>query len=280
MSRAPLIIEGSTACVTGASSGIGAEFARQLHAKGAALVLVARRREKLHQLAATLNATRAGSVTILPADLSREESEGEVAGLRAAIEFLQNTRIDILVNNAGMGSFGHFEELDIGRESSMVSLNVTATLRLAHAVIPQMKERGSGAIVSISSIAAFQPLPYMATYAATKAFNFIHSMALRYELRRFGVRVLTVCPGPTATEFGGVARVPGTLTGGRRDSVSLVVERSLAALAADRPFVVTGTRSKLLYGLMCLAPWRLSSRLAAEVLGISLRRASQLGHKD
>ncbi len=223
--------------ITGASSGIGAEFARQMAKKGASLILVARRQDLLEKLATELRASGAAAVQVLPADLSEAE------GLQVVTQQINSDRIDLLINNAGKGSFGYFEALDIDQELKQINLNVVATVALAHAVIPQMKLRKSGAIISVSSIAAFQPLPLMATYAATKSFNFMHSIALREELRPFGIKVLTLCPGPTATEFGGVARVPGTISAVARDEVQMVVSKTLQALSSNQAFVVTGLRS-------------------------------------
>ncbi len=253
------------ALITGASSGIGAEFARQLHARGAKVLLVARRVEKLQALCEELLQRRSNSAEVLVTDLTSR------SGLNQLCAYITTHTVDVLVNNAGLGSFGYFEQIPIEREHEIFALNIEATVLLAHAVIPQMKKRGSGALVSVSSIAAFQPLPYMSTYAASKAFNFIHSMGLREELRAFGVRALTLCPGPTATEFGGVARIPGKMTGIKRDSVESVVRQTLYALDRNRSFVVTGIRSKLLYGLMCICPWIVSTRVAGRVLYSTLK---------
>jgi short-subunit dehydrogenase len=182
------------------------------------------------------------------------------------LRLISETRVDILVNNAGRGSFGLFDELDLEKEIEQVTLNVTASLRLAHAVIPQMKKRGSGAIVQISSIAGFQPIPFMATYAATKAFNLFHALALRHELKPFGVSVLAVCPGPTATEFGGVARVPGTSTGLARDDVQMVVRKSIAALSRNRAVVFPGLRASLVSLVPRLLPINISTAFMKRLL--------------
>lgn len=258
-----------TALITGASSGIGAEFARQLYACGYSLLLVARRTELLEKLKNELLQQRAGSISCFAVDLAKQEER------RKFIHQIASSRVDLLVNNAGRGSFGFFEELSIDEELAMLELNVSATLDLAHAIIPQMKARRCGGIISLSSVAGFQPLPYMSTYAATKAFNFHHSIALREELRPFGVKVLIVCPGPTATEFGGVARVPGEFTGIGRDSVSMVVARSLSALEADAGFVVPGVRSWLMSVAGRILPKILSTRVAGWTLEPSLKHRSK-----
>lgn len=263
--------DGMNALVTGASSGIGAEFARQLHARGAAVTLVARRRDLLDRLAADLESKRSGSTAVHALDLAEEP------GIVELCRIIRSTRVDILVNNAGRGSFGYFETLDLADEARMVSLNINATLSAAHAVIPQLKERRAGAIIAISSIAGFQPLPYMATYAATKAFNLTHAMSLRHELKEFGVRVLAVCPGPTDTEFAGVARVPGQWTGVRRDTVQDVVRDSIRALEKDRGMVVPGWRGRLLGVAARLLPLDWTTRITGKAMKGSLRALEKRG---
>ncbi len=254
--------------ITGASSGIGAEFAKQLAKLGASLLLVARREDLLLKLQAELIAAGAKKVEYLVADLTNPT---DLANLVTRINIEQ---IDLLINNAGKGSFGYFETLALGDELNQINLNIVAPVTLAHAVIPQMKARKFGAIISVSSIAAFQPLPLMATYAATKSFNFMHAIALREELRPFGVKVLTLCPGPTATEFGGVARVPGTISGIARDDVQMVVSKTLRALAGNSAFVVTGTRSFWMSLMSRLLPKSLTSRLVANGLRKTLAQAN------
>ncbi len=261
------------ALITGASSGIGLEFARQLYRQGYDLILIARRRDLLEQHQREFQQRGQQKVQILPADLTLASGQGS---LESVLALIKTNQIDLLVNNAGSGSFGYFEELDLERESAMIDLNIRATMTIAHAVIPQMKARRSGSLISVSSVAAFQPLPFMATYAATKAFNFIHSLALREELRPFGVRVHILCPGPTATEFGGVARVPGTAAGGFRDSVELVVAQSLAALANNQAFITPGLKSRL----MCLASRLLPVSLTTRLVGNSLKNVYNLARRQ
>ena len=219
------------AVVTGASSGIGAAFARALDARGWSLLLVARRRDRLEALARTLR-----SAEVLAADL---EDEGEVA--RVAAHALALGDVELLVNNAGFATNGQFLALDGARELGMVKLNALAPLALAQALVPAMVARGAGGVINVSSIAAFQPVPYMATYGATKAFLLSWSEALAHELRESGVRVTCVCPGPTATEFFEVAavdpmmaRMPHMMT------ADDVVGRTLDALADGRAVLVPG----------------------------------------
>lgn len=258
-----------TALITGSSAGIGRAFAKELHRRGANVVLVARRRDLIESLATELNQIREGTARVLPADLTVPVE------LRKVEDYIEANEIDILVNNAGRGSFGYFENLNREEERSLVTLNIVATMSLAHAIIPQLKARRSGGIISISSVAGFQPLPYMATYAGTKAFNLSHSMGLRYELAEFGVRVLAVCPGPVDTEFAGVARIPGTWTGGQRDSAAEVAHESLDAFVNNKGIVVPCLRAKIM-ALPCrLLPMTLTTWITERALRKPLRATSR-----
>jgi uncharacterized protein len=180
-----------TALITGASSGIGEEFARQLAARGYELVLVARRKERLEQLAEELPTT----AHIVPSDLATEAEKlhGKVTKL--------GVDIDLLVNNAGFGLRGRFADLDPEREAEMVRVNCEAVVTLTHAFLPAMIERGSGGVITVASTAGMQPVPYETTYAASKAFAVSFMEALSMELRGTGVKCLVVNPGPVKTEW-------------------------------------------------------------------------------
>ena len=180
-----------TALVTGASSGIGEQFARQLSAQGYDVLLVARRRERLEKLAAELPT----AAEVVECDLSGDWSKVTQLG----------RDVDLLVNNAGFGSWGRFVELDVDREAEQIRLNCEAVVRLTHAFLPGMIERGRGGVITVASTAGHQPLPYEATYAATKAFARSFTLALSAELKGTGVRTLCVDPGPVATEWQAVA---------------------------------------------------------------------------
>ena len=251
--------------VSGASAGIGAEFARQFHARGVRVVLIARREDKLAKLVEEMNEIRQGSAKAKVTDLLDPKSCADI------VSFLKDTEVDILVNNVGRGSFGAFETLSIEREIEMLHLNVEVPLRLAHAVIPQMKERKKGAIISVSSIAGFQPLPFMATYSATKAANYSHSLALRNELAEFGVRVLTVCPGPVETEFGDAADMPEKVVGGQGNSVYDVVSESIKALEKNRAIVVPTLSAKAMSLVSSLFTDASSTWITGQVLKRSRR---------
>jgi short-subunit dehydrogenase len=186
-----------TALVTGASSGIGAEIARQLAGRGHGLTLVARRAEKLRELAAELSAKHSVRVEVLPADLTDLEAR---TGLVAATADLGLT-VDILVNNAGFSTTGPVRASDPAREVDMIRTNVEAPAHLCSLFVPGMADRGRGAVLNVASTAAFQPLPGQAGYGGSKAFVLSYSNALGAELKGTGVTVTSLCPGPVETEF-------------------------------------------------------------------------------
>jgi uncharacterized protein len=262
-------MQGLTACITGASSGIGEAIAREIHRRGASVVLIARRAELLRKLAGELELVRPGSTEVLEADLTTTE------GLERSVTRVRDGRVDILVNNAGRGSFGYFETLPPEKELELVRLNINASMMLAHAVIPQLKARRSGGIISLASIAAFQPIPYMSTYAATKSFNLIHSMGLHRELAPFNVHVSTVCPGPVATEFGGVARVPGEFTSVGRDSAVMVARAAVDGFVSRRAVIVPGVRAKFMSLPARVLPYTWTAWLTEKLLVASLRAVSE-----
>ncbi|MBI1941205.1 MAG: SDR family oxidoreductase [Acidobacteria bacterium] len=187
----------SYALVTSASSAIGECFARALAARGRNLALVARSREKLESLAAELGSRHRIEAEAIAFDLS------ETGAAAALVEILRQRRLKIglLVNNAGFGVRGRFWDLPFERQSQMLRLNVLALAELTHLLLPAMVEDRRGAIINVSSTAGFQPIPYTAAYAATKAFVTSFSEALREELRPFGIAVVTLCPGGTRTNF-------------------------------------------------------------------------------
>jgi uncharacterized protein len=196
--------------ITGASSGIGECFARALAARKHNLVLVARSQAKLEALAGELRTTFAVQAEPLVLDLSVPGAAATLAQLVAE----RKLTIDLLINNAGFGAAGEFWRISLGREAEMVRLNVQALMELTHLLLPPMVERRRGAIINVSSTASFQPMPYSAVYAATKAFVTAFSLGLGEELRPFGVRVITLCPGMTDTNFFaaggyGARRAPG-----------------------------------------------------------------------
>jgi hypothetical protein len=212
------------------------DFARQLSARGHRLVLAARRKDRLEALAAELGNARAVAI-----DLGEPDAASR---LMADIES-NGERVDCLINNAGFGLWGRFVSLDGARQRQMIDLNCGALVELCHAVIPGMIERGRGSILNVASTAAFQPGPGMATYFATKAFVLSFSEALHQEVRKSGVRVTALCPGPTATEFGDVAGFKGNgIFEKLSASSSEVVAAGLEALDANRAVVIPGLLNK------------------------------------
>lgn len=189
--------------ITGASSGLGEEFALQLAPRARSLVLVARREVLLEALAERIRQGNPGiRITVLPADLAEASERAElVAKLEA-----DGCVPDLLVNNAGLGDYGEFASSEWPRIEAMLRVNVEALTHLTHALLPGMIRRGGGAVMNVSSLASLLPIPDFAVYAATKAYVSSFSEALRIELKSFGIPVLAVCPGPVHTGFGEVAR--------------------------------------------------------------------------
>jgi short-subunit dehydrogenase len=189
------------ALVTGASSGLGEGFARRLAGRGHELVLVARRTDRLERLATELRAVSGAGVEVLGADLETAAGRNRVAGR------LSGGGPWLLVNNAGFGTRGRFVEQDQRREAAEITVNALAVHQLMRAALPGCVEARSGGVLNVASSAAFQPIPHMATYAATKAFVLHLTEAVACELQGGGVRVMALCPGPTRTEFGEIAGV-------------------------------------------------------------------------
>ena len=236
-----------TALVTGASSGIGAAFARALAARGHDLVLVARRRDRLEELAAELPTT----AHVFECDLAAGAGELPERVREAGLD------VDLLVNNAGFGSWGRFLELDAEREAQQVRLNCEAVVTLTHAFAKPMAERGRGGVITVASTAGHQPLPYEAVYAATKAFARAFTLALGEELRGTGVKVLCVDPGPVKTDWQATAGyddprdtkgVPSLL------EPEQVVEEALAAFDAGKRSLVPGRVMRWVMRLGAVAP--------------------------
>lgn len=239
-----------TALIPGASSGIGAAFARKLASQGYALVLVARREERLASLAAELQAQFHVDVEVLAADLSYPAGIERVEKRMAELEAL-----DILVNNAGFGDPGRFAEIPLERHVAMIQVHVLASVRLSRTVLPGMIARGRGAIINVSSIDAFGAKPDDVTYCATKAYINVFSEGLQAELLNTGVHVQALCPGFTYTEFHDrpayesypvKAKIPKALW----MSPEVVVAESLVALERGRVICIPGFKNRLLVALL------------------------------
>ncbi len=226
---------GRTALVTGASSGIGAGLARALAERGADLVLVARRADALEELAAQVRAAHGRTVHVVPADLG---APGAGRDLHERVLAL-GLHVDVLVNNAGFGVAGPVAGADADALVAQVPVNCSAVVDLTTRFLPAMVARRSGVVVNVASVAALQPVPGLAVYAATKAFVLSFTEALWAEQRGTGVRVLAVCPGPTDTPFFEVAGEESD-SGLPRRTVDDVVATTLRALQSGGPSVVDG----------------------------------------
>jgi len=246
----------SCALVTGASAGLGEEFAIQLAPRVSKLVLVARREERLNHLADQLRERHPQcAVAVIAADLSKHHEREALISALADTGFLP----DLLVNNAGLGDYGEIVSAEWPRIEAMLRVNIDALTHLTHSLVPHMIRRGHGAVMNVSSIAGLLPLPDAGVYAATKAYVSSFSEALRIELRPYGIPVVAVCPGPVKTEFNLVARRtpedPGMPSPPWfRVPRDQVVSESLAALDHDRPRVFPGLKTALVAALIAALP--------------------------
>ena len=258
--------EGCTALVTGASSGLGAEFARQLAPFAQCLVLVARRNDLLEELAADLRHAHPRLVVrTFVADLAVQERRTALT----AWLLEEYIAIDFLINNAGLGDHGSFDSSDWTRVQSMLDLNITALTHLTHLLVNRMVIRGRAAILNVSSVAGFFPLPNMAVYSATKAYVTSFSEALAIELRPKGITVTALCPGPVPTEFFGVATRPGEEDRASHfktfsalvASPADVVRAGLQAIASDRARVIPGPLLATAVTLALVVPFCIIRRI-------------------
>jgi len=243
------------ALITGASAGIGREFARQLAGRARSMILAARRDERLIELAQQMQREHPKLVVHI-----RKVDLGDLGELQAFLEWLDREKleVDLLINNAGLGDSGPFAQSDPDRNKEMTIVNVATLTLITRHLVPQMIAKHRGAILNVSSSAGFLPIPLSAVYAATKAYVTSFSEALRAELYGTGVSVCALCPGPVLTEFQQVAKREGVQPNiGPRFlvvTVEQVVRDALAALEADRPLVIPGFAMKLLMLVARLVP--------------------------
>lgn len=251
----------NTALITGASSGIGEVFARKLAQRGRNVLLVARSEDKLVTLCNELGRSNSIRAQYVALDLSTPEAparlfeEAQKRGLS----------VDMLVNNAGFGSMGEFRKLDLARELNMIDLNVKSLVELTYRFLQPMLARKQGAIINVASTAAFQPVPYMATYAATKAFVLSFSEALWEENRPHGIEVMALCPGVTETNFFEAARgykPPARVS----QTPEEVVDTALRGLARGRSHIISGWTNFLMTQSERLAPRTLVIRVAGKMM--------------
>ena len=235
----------TTALITGASSGIGETFARELATNQTDVILVARTQAKLEQLAKELQTQYQIKTEVVVQDLT-VPGAGKI--LFDAVT-AKGLTVDFLINNAGFGDYGKFGDRPLDKQLTMIQLNVTVLTELTGLFLPAMKQRNSGTIINISSIAGFQPLPYMSVYAASKAFVLNFTEALWAENKDSGVNILALCPGPTESEFFKRAEFPATFAAGNNNSLTSaeeVVQEALKAADKNQSTVVTGGLSNQL----------------------------------
>jgi short-subunit dehydrogenase len=249
---------GKWALVTGASAGIGVALARELARNGAKLILTARRKERLEALAAELTA-QGTEVRIVLADLTERDAPqaiyDETVGAGLAVE--------ILVNNAGLGQFGEFTSLDLAQELSQIRVNCEAMVHLTRLFVPEMVERGRGWVLVLSSVASFQPVPFLSTYAATKGFDRFFALGLAEELAPTGVKVSALCPGPTESEFFVVAGAE-KLAGRKMQSAAEVARLGIEALAQGKRTQIPYFGGKAISTLVRLLPVALITYMVAK----------------
>jgi len=251
----------NTTLITGASSGIGEVFARKLAARGRNVLLVARSEEKLVTLCNELGRSNSIRAQYVALDLSKPESAAQL--------FAEATKrglsVDMLINNAGFGSMGEYSKLDLARELNMIDLNIKSLVELTHRFLQPMIERKQGAIINVASTAAFQPVPFMATYAATKAFVLSFSEALWEENREYGISVIALCPGVTDTNFFEAAR--GHKPPARASQTpEEVVDTALRGLAQRKSHIISGWSNFLMTQSERLVPRSLITRVAGRMM--------------
>lgn len=253
--------------ITGASSGIGEAFARRLAAEGHNLVLVARSEKALHELCDELMLKHKVMAHYVVLDLAEPDADRKLLAETERHGF----EIDWLINNAGFGSVGDFAKLDIDRELQMIELNIAALVAITHVYLMKMRERGRGTIINVSSAAGFQPIPYMATYAATKAFVSSFTEAIAEENRQYGIQIMALCPGSTKTNFFAASNIDRPIQVKGQQTVEDVVETAMRAVARGRTKVVSGLANKIGAMLGKYVPNFISRRVMAKALGPRFR---------
>jgi uncharacterized protein len=251
---------GKWALVTGASAGIGLEFAKQLAAGGANLVLTARRQDRLEKIAQELASKHAITSEVVAADLASADAPAQI------FQFTHDRRIQIelLVNNAGFGVYGEFGAANLASELQMVQVNCSAMVHLTHLYLPSMIERKHGDILIVASIAGFQGVPFFSIYAATKGFDLLFAEGLAEEVRPHGVHVCALCPGSTDSEFHAVAGTPQRSFKSQETSEK-VARVGLQAVAKGKSYVISGAKNYLLTHSQRLSPRSLVTKIAAKM---------------
>ncbi|MBK8465560.1 MAG: SDR family oxidoreductase [Chloracidobacterium sp.] len=248
--------------ITGASSGIGEAFARRLAAEKHDLVLVARSEKALHELCDELMLEHKITAHYVTLDLTEADADERL------FEETEKHGFEIawLINNAGFGSYGDFAKLDHDTETRMIDLNIRSLVALTHRYLQGMRKRKSGTIINVSSAAGFQPIPFMSTYAATKAFVNSFSEAIAAENRPFGIQVMALCPGPTKTNFQAVARLDLPVEIKGKQTAEEVVEAALRGVKSGRTRIVSGFTNDLVSRVVNFVPNIVITRLMARAL--------------
>jgi len=248
------------ALVTGASAGIGVALARELAAGGTHLVLTARRRDRLEELARSLRSQHGIQAEIFAADLAQPQAPIEIYSFTKQ----KGLAIDLLINNAGFGQYGELSSVDTQRLLDMVQVNCTAVVHLTRLYLADMVGMRRGDVLILASTAAFQAVPYISTYAATKAFDLFFAEGLADEMRPHGIRVCALCPGSTESEFHTVAGQE-KFTQKHQETAEKVARTGLQALAAGKSYVISGVGNYLGAHSQRLVPRRMVTQIAAKM---------------
>ncbi len=252
-------LQGKTALVTGASSGLGRDFARELARRGCGLILVARRNDRLREIQVEVTSTDTIPIEIISADLNEPQVPAQL------YERLQasNRQVDVLINNAGVGLYGNFADVPWERTEEMLRLDVMVTTEMMRLFMADMVKRHYGYILNVASIGAFQPSPTYAAYSAAKSYVFSLTEAVHYELRRTGVKCTVINPGVTRTEFLSVAGQTPTLYQRMLMMDSAAVARiGIQAMLRGRASVTPGVPNSIFAFMMRFLPYQLAARLA------------------
>ena len=259
---------GKWGLVTGASAGIGVALANELAAGGTNLVLTARRKQRLDELAQRLASNHKIKTAVVATDLAQPSAPEEIFAFTRE----KNLEVDLLINNAGFGAYGEFVAKETKLLLDMVQVNCSAVVHLTRLYLPEMMKRRRGDVLIVASTASFQAVPYIATYAATKAFDLLLAEGLAEEMKPYGIRVCALCPGTTESEFHEVAGQAKLLSVRKRESAEKVARVGLQALASGKSYVISGIGNYLGAHSQRLAPRRLVTGIAARMF----KPASQL----
>src|SRR5271157_2217875 len=252
--------KGKWALVTGASSGSGVALAKQLAAGGTHLVLTARRRDRLEELARNLQQGHGIRTEVFVADLARLEAPQQIYDFTKQ----KGIEIDLLINNAGFGQYGELTAVETQRLLEMVQVNCTAVVHLTRLYLADMVARRRGDVLILASTASFQAVPYLTTYAATKAFDLLFAEGLAEEMKPYGIRVCALCPGSTQSEFHAVAGQAQFATK-NQETAEKVARTGLQALVAGKSYVISGLGNYLGAQSQRIVPRRLVTRIAANM---------------